>query len=163
MCLKLLEVGGLLYSQFSLRTALRPLGLGSEPHSKLDMKALFLAQRIERSRCSEASTRRPRLLLLLLGHRGGVQSTKPRHMDDTRSPYIPYIPRWVSHGTPLGRFLMVGVSTVGTVSVAKKVGVGNICQRAFRTRTIRTWDPLGCRAIGKPPQKGRDIATLSLN
>ena len=45
MCLKLLEVGGLLYSQFSLRTALRPLGLGSEPHSKLGLNVLFSAQR----------------------------------------------------------------------------------------------------------------------
>ena len=63
--------------------------------------------------------------------------------------------------TPLGRFSMVDISTVGIHSVGvKKVSVGNISQIAFRRRStsiVRYWHPLGCRRaieLGKTPHQG---------
>ena len=69
-----------------------------------------------------------------------------RHCRDTRGlPHTTTV--CITFHTPLGRFSMLDISTVGIVSVPKKVGVGNVSPRAFRRRIVRYWHTLGCRAI----------------
>ena len=51
---------------------------------------------------------------------------------------------------------MLDTSTVGIVSVPKKVGFGSISPRAFRRRIVRYWlHPLGVEqsSFEKPPQE----------
>ena len=41
--------------------------------------------------------------------------------------------------TPLGRFSLVDISTVGMVPVPKRSAFGNVSPRAFRRRDFRNW------------------------
>ena len=74
--------------------------------------------------------------------------------------FLPYLTEYDrKYHAPLGRLSLLDISTVGLVSGAKKIGVGNISPKAFERRIIQYWHPLDCRAIelGKTAPGGCDI------
>ena len=93
------------------------------------------------------------LLTTVEGAEGGGERRIMHNSD------IPHTTVYVTLMTPLRRFSMLDISTVGIVD-AKQVGVATSRRELFRRRTtiVRYWHPLGRRAIelGNPLQ-GCDV------